>query len=307
MKTQKISIIIPVHDEENNIGKAIANLYNFPYKNYELIIALDNCTDHTELIVHQMCLGCENFRYKVFKKRQGKAQMINKIIQELDTDIIIIQDADWKLDITKWDLKYMLKLLENDYVHGIGDPFPVTFPLKKDAGILEIGNTLHGLVFIDAIKNKATKFIPGYKQVDENYFPPLVNIFKKKSFIPNKSLGDDFERAINIWKQSRAILISDSLDPSRMKSAGETYTLKGIWSQKKRTAIARQQLRELYPNLNMKIPKWDLIKSIWRNVIKPCKMKYIWGFGVVTGLFILGSIFKPKSLNTVEGWSLRGR
>jgi len=303
----KVSIVIPAHDEENNIAKAIANLYEFPYNNYEVIIGLDNCHDRTLSIVKQMCIGHPNFKYKVFEERQGKAQMINKIIDGLNTDIIIIQDADWRLDMNEWNLKYILKLFENDYVHGIADSFPVTYPIKKDAGVLEIGNTLHGLVFIDAIKNKATKFIPGYKQTDENYFPPLVNIFKKKSFIQNKSLGDDFERAANIWKQSRAILISDSLDPSRMKSAGEIYTLKGIWSQKKRTALARQQLRDLYPGLNMKIPKWDLIKSIWRNVIKPCKIKYIWSFGVVTGLFILGNIFRPKDISTKDGWELRSR
>jgi glycosyltransferase involved in cell wall biosynthesis len=303
----KVSIVIPAHDEENNIAKAIANLYEFPYKNYEVIIGLDNCHDQTLPIVKQMCIAHPNFKYKVFEERQGKAQMINKIIDGLNTDIIIIQDVDWYMDINEWDLKYMLKLLENEYVHGIADSFPITYPLKKDAGILEIGNTLHGLVFIDAIKNKATKFVPGYKQVDENYFPPLVNIFKKKSFIPNKSLGDDFERAANIWKQNRAILMSDSLDPSRMKSSGEIYTLKGVWKQKKRTALARQQLNDLYPGLKMKIPKWDLIKSMWRNVISPCKIKYMWSFGVVTMLFLLGNIFKPKDISTKEGWNMRAR
>jgi hypothetical protein len=57
----------------------------------------------------------------------------------------------------------------------------------------------------------------------------------------------------------------------------------------------------------MNIPKLDLIKSIWRNVIRPCKIKYIWSFGIVTLIYILGSIFKPKDLNTTKGWGMRAR
>ena len=303
----KISIIVPAHNEQNNISRTMANLYDFPYDNYEVIIGLDNCSDQTVPIVKQMCLHHKNFKYKVFQERQGKAKMINQLIDRALGEIIIIQDCDWIFKIDNWDLNYILELFKTEYVHGIADPFPITYPLKKDAGILEIGLTLHSLVWMDCVKQKSTDFIPGYNKLDDKYFPLLVNIFKKKSYIANETLADDIERAKNIQKQHRCVLVSSGLFPSQMISAGEIYTISGIFKQKKRTALAREQLISKYGKDSMNIPITDLLKSIWKNVIKSWNIKYIFSFGVITIIYLLGALYKPKNISTEKGWDLRSR
>ena len=60
MKEPKISFLIAAHNEEKMIGSTLKNLLSLPYKNYEIIIGLDGCTDRTLEIV------------KAFKKRNKK-------------------------------------------------------------------------------------------------------------------------------------------------------------------------------------------------------------------------------------------
>lgn len=44
----KFSIIVPAHNEESVITMALQSIRNQSYKDYELIVVCDNCTDHTK-------------------------------------------------------------------------------------------------------------------------------------------------------------------------------------------------------------------------------------------------------------------
>lgn len=46
----KFSIVIPAHNEETNIGKALESIFSQSFKDFECIVICDSCTDHTKEI-----------------------------------------------------------------------------------------------------------------------------------------------------------------------------------------------------------------------------------------------------------------
>lgn len=46
----KFSVIVPAHNEETNIGKALESIFSQSFKDFECIVVCDSCTDHTKEI-----------------------------------------------------------------------------------------------------------------------------------------------------------------------------------------------------------------------------------------------------------------
>ena len=49
----RFSIIIPAHNEEKNIRKALESVKSQEFKDYEVIVVCDSCTDNTEAIARE--------------------------------------------------------------------------------------------------------------------------------------------------------------------------------------------------------------------------------------------------------------
>ena len=86
----KLSIIIPVYNEEKTILKLINNIksINFPI-NYELIIVNDGSTDSTSEKLRKL-----NINLIEYKENKGKGFAVRKGLRSCKGDIIAIQDAD---------------------------------------------------------------------------------------------------------------------------------------------------------------------------------------------------------------------
>ncbi|MBX9954127.1 glycosyltransferase family 2 protein [Peribacillus simplex] len=97
-----VSIIIPAHNEENVIEKKLNNLMslNYPKDLMEIIIASDNSTDRTNIIVEKFInenrLNNTSL-YKV-KKRQGKTNAQNEAEKLAKGEILVFSDANAILD-----------------------------------------------------------------------------------------------------------------------------------------------------------------------------------------------------------------
>ena len=59
----KFSIIIPAHNAENYIRKALDSIKSQSFKDYELIVVCDSCTDKTEFIARQYGAITKNVQY----------------------------------------------------------------------------------------------------------------------------------------------------------------------------------------------------------------------------------------------------
>jgi len=94
----RLSIIIPVYNEEKTIAAVIAkvNLIKLPNVKKELIIIDDGSTDNTKYQISNMVK--KNFILITHKKNQGKGAAVKTGINAATGEYIIIQDADLEYD-----------------------------------------------------------------------------------------------------------------------------------------------------------------------------------------------------------------
>ena len=88
----KFSIIIPAHNEENNIEKALQSVVQQSFKDYELIVVCDSCTDRTKEIA-------EKYKTRVFESHYRLSGLTRNIgLDNAKGDWILFLDADdWYL------------------------------------------------------------------------------------------------------------------------------------------------------------------------------------------------------------------
>ncbi|MBS3175595.1 glycosyltransferase [Candidatus Woesearchaeota archaeon] len=87
-----ISIIIPAHNEENYIEDTIKAIKNQDFKEYEIIVVCDGCTDNTLEKVKQLA-----DKIIVLRSRKGPAVAKNEGAKRANKDILVFLDADTKI------------------------------------------------------------------------------------------------------------------------------------------------------------------------------------------------------------------
>jgi glycosyltransferase involved in cell wall biosynthesis len=89
-----ISVIIPIYQVENYIGKCIESIINQSYQDFEIIIIDDGSTDKSTDIAREILIKSD-LRYRIFnQKNQGPAIARNKGIKEAIGSWISFIDAD---------------------------------------------------------------------------------------------------------------------------------------------------------------------------------------------------------------------
>jgi dolichyl-phosphate beta-glucosyltransferase len=94
-----ISIILPVYNEEQRIGKtleAIGEYLNKKNIDYELIIVDDGSTDNSVKVVEEFFLSRPQIKYKLLKnnKNLGKGAAIRKGVFSAEGKLVYFTDAD---------------------------------------------------------------------------------------------------------------------------------------------------------------------------------------------------------------------
>ena len=109
----KISILIPVHNERDNIQSKLENIENvsYPKEKMEVIVADDASEDDTLAKVEDFMRKNRNLQVKIVKQnsRVGKSAVLNKALKAATNPIVIVSDADtyWPSDILRKALRYL--------------------------------------------------------------------------------------------------------------------------------------------------------------------------------------------------------
>lgn len=90
----KLSIVVPAHNEEDNIVKVVEEIERSLNLDYELIIVNDNSTDSTAELVQELSRRYSNIKLVHNKLRKGFANALKTGFNNVTTDIVIPVMAD---------------------------------------------------------------------------------------------------------------------------------------------------------------------------------------------------------------------
>ncbi len=89
----KLSIIVPVYNEEKWIGRCLDSIIRQTFQNFAVIIINDGSTDSSMSIIEHYCQEDKRIRC-ITTENQGNAQALNVGLKYADGDLITFADAD---------------------------------------------------------------------------------------------------------------------------------------------------------------------------------------------------------------------
>ncbi|NOQ73844.1 MAG: glycosyltransferase [Crocinitomix sp.] len=184
---QKLSIIIPVYNEERTIAEVmhvISNLELIGGVKKEIIVVNDCSTDRTRGEIETAQIVLKNLPITVLhhNKNQGKGGAIHTGIKEATGDYTIIQDADLELEPKE------INLLLKEVIDGNADVvYGSRFLGLKTKGGSALSNLANG--FLTRLSNwvfgiKITDMETCYKLVPTKEFKALNLVEKRFGFEP---------------------------------------------------------------------------------------------------------------------------
>lgn len=109
MNTPKFSIIIPAYNAENHIHKALQSIKSQTFKDYELIVVCDSCTDKTEEIARKY--GAVTLSIQAHNDGIARSRGLDEAVGEW---VLFMDDDDWWLhEYVLWQLADKLKTLRH--------------------------------------------------------------------------------------------------------------------------------------------------------------------------------------------------
>ena len=125
MNYKKISILIPVYNEEKTLGKLIEliNKVSLPYNLKKEIVLINDCsTDNSKKIIDDLSAKDPSIRALHHKKNLCKGAALSSGLQVATGDLIFLQDADLEYD--PQDYENLIKpIIEDDYDLILGSRF----------------------------------------------------------------------------------------------------------------------------------------------------------------------------------------
>ena len=109
----EISILIPAHNEEENIEEKLENIRNvsYPKAKIEIIVADDGSIDNTVQKVQSFMQKNPDLNIKLVRQSQraGKSAALNKALSVSTKPVVVVSDADtrWPPDILRKAMPYL--------------------------------------------------------------------------------------------------------------------------------------------------------------------------------------------------------
>ena len=113
----KISILLPVYNDEKYIEKAIRSVLNNTYNSYELVVINDGSTDSSVSIIESF----KDNRIKIYNKSNtGLIDSLNYGLKKCNNDIIMRMDSDDEIKSNKIKVQLNAFLESNSILMGTG-------------------------------------------------------------------------------------------------------------------------------------------------------------------------------------------
>lgn len=143
---KKLSIIIPVYNEEITVEKLVETVLAVPLQQEKELVIVDDCSiDNTYSIISQLQENHPSIRVFQNEKNRGKGFSVSRGIDEATGDIIIIQDADLEYNPNEYP-KLLAPILQGNADVVYGSRFSTSGPKRVLYFWHYIGNKILTLV-----------------------------------------------------------------------------------------------------------------------------------------------------------------
>lgn len=245
----KFLIIIPAHNEENNISFCLESLKKQNFQDFVCMIVNDGSTDRTSEIINNF--KNQDSRFRVLDLETSEHSPGAKVVRTFDKGL---QALDWKdFDVVcKYDADIVFP---TNYLEKINQ----TFETSPKAGIVS------GLVYIK--KDKPNSEIKNLRNPNENWLD-----FSNKNnewIFENLSSKNHVRGPIKAYRKEcfedmnglRTVLGWDNLDILLAKKNGwEVVTIKDIWVKHLRPTAYKykgqkaEKLGQYFYNIGLNLP-----------------------------------------------------
>jgi len=205
----KVTIIVPVHNDEKNIIKLIDSFIHLNYKNYKALLIIDkNSKDHSEKIAES--LAGQNKKIKVIKNnKKGSAANRNRGVLEADKNTQYFAFTDSDCYVEKNWLKNLVEAIEKSpkSIKCVGG---INLTPKLDTGMAKLTGAIEQTI-LGGGNTAQTKIFKKQKKVSS--IPNCNALYRKEVWENNKQdesliTGQDGEFNYRIKEQGGEFLIN---------------------------------------------------------------------------------------------------
>ena len=178
----EISIVIPVHNEAENIefllNRIIKSMESID--NYEIVIVNDGSSDNTEEIIKSFISGLENFTYLKHKFQSGQSVALLSGVEISKSDWIVTLDGDGQND--PYDI---IKLINKKNEININNLLLAGYRKKRKDNIYKkiqskIANSIRSFILNDNTPDTGC----GIKLFNKNLFMTFPKFKNMHRFLP---------------------------------------------------------------------------------------------------------------------------
>ena len=266
----KFLIVIPAHNEEENILPCLESLKNQTFQDFKCVIVNDGSTDKTQEIVERF-IQIPNTKYQILNLTQSEHQPGAKVVRtfnkgletenlenfdvvcKFDADIIFPENYLEKVNEVyeknpKAGMVSGLVYIKKGFVNFVRKPLVYAQPDKKDFTTSQLYDFTHQNEW--TFENLSSK----------NHVRGPIKSYRKELFLKMKGL--------------RAVLGWDNIDVMLCKMHGfETVTLQELWVKHLRPTAYKyksqkaEKLGEYFYNIGLNFPLAAIssAKSSWKN------------------------------------------
>ena len=176
----KISILLPVFNDEKFIKRAVDSVLNNSYSNYELIIVNDGSSDNSIDVINSI----KDERIKVFNKsNSGLIETLNYGLKKCKNEIIMRMDGDDEIDKEKISIQLSSFYNSNSILLGTGGSIIDNMSKFKSLVNVPENNT--------SILKKMRKMQPSIIHASIMFYKDAI--IKSGSYDEKFSVAEDYE------------------------------------------------------------------------------------------------------------------
>lgn len=127
----RVSVLLAAYNEETVIEEKIRSVFNgvYPAGRYEILVGSDGSTDRTAEIAGKLAAEFPGLRVFDYSTREGKPNVINKLVEQATGEILVFTDANVMFDDRT--LTEMIRPFSDPLI-GLVDTRMVNLGLKKE-------------------------------------------------------------------------------------------------------------------------------------------------------------------------------